>query len=194
VISLWAVYNKTPVGGELAVRRSEYVQSFPPKAAGQLAGGPGRAFTSAEGRGQPWQKRALPTEKLSHFRSSFPAPPSGRELQAQLREALQGFKDRNGPVLGNRYAQVAGASIYSRDFVPTSPADRALASVDMTLFAGPEHFKIAGQPRLGAAPRASSQVQTTYRAHHVDFHVRLCDCDPQARPPRSAAGSHRPTH
>jgi len=79
-----------------------------------------------------------------------------------------------------------GASVYKQDFLRATPADLAQAAFDPTLFAGVENFRSAGKPRLAAGYRSPQQAQTTYKAHHVDFHVRLCDCDPHQRPQRSA--------
>lgn len=186
ITSLWTAYNKTSIGGEQAIKSSEYKQNYDRKDPGQLAGDRDRLFTSVEGRPKQWKKLDLPTEKQSHFRSNFKAYPHRHELQEQLREAMQSFKDRNGDILGNHFSKLPGASVYKQDYVQASRAELAQNAFDPTLFAGVETFKTAGRPRLSACYRSPQQAETTYKAHHVDFHVRLCDCDPQQRPQRSA--------
>lgn len=186
ITSLWTAYNKTPIGGEQAIKSSEYKQSYERKDAGQIAGSINRLFTSVEGRPKKWKKLDLPTEKQSHFRANFNAYPHRSELQEQLREAVKSFKDRNGDILGNHFSKLPGASVYKHDYVRASASELAQNTFDPTLFVGVETFKTAGQPRLVAGYRSPQQAETTYKAHHVDFHVRLCDCDPQQRPQRSA--------
>lgn len=173
------------MGGELAIKQSEYKQNYDGKAGGQLAGD-GRRFSSVEGRPKEWKKLDLPTEKKSHFKASFNAYPYRQDLQDQLKEALRTFKDRNGEILGNHFSKMPGASVYKQDYVKASPADLAQASFNPLLFAGVENYKTSGQPRLSAGYKSAQPGQTTYKAHHIDFHVRLCDCDPSQPPQRSA--------
>lgn len=117
-------------------------------------------------------------EKTSAYKKQFPGAKVSENKLANDKEIRAGFKDRNGNIIGNKYATMETISNLKRSFMSpesnrgyrnqvfgeTSSAQSKVGSARSLAIKYPTGYKSA------------LDGKTTYKDTFVDHHIKHCHC------------------
>ena len=174
-----AKYRKRIGSGDLFVKNSEYSKQFQGKNSSKVPGTDYNIYNKPSELKRDWQKSNLPTENTTYYQRHFVGAQVPENKLVNDKEIRSGFKDRNGNIIGNKYASTEGISHANRTFAYPEK-QIGVKGKGETILKNKDSSQIGSERSLknGAQYLYKSHLdgKTTYNKTFVDHHIKHCHC------------------